>query len=129
MGEGGGREIDRIFRAIGAAYRQPISAPHSNNRLARVTTCRLGILQLLLERNKDLLMPLERHTQIYTHTTAMSLHTFTLSLQFSRWTFSPLTRETRIPLPETRDTATDTPTESCFSYLLSPLLPSPTLFR
>lgn len=80
MGEGGGREIDRIFRAIGAAYRQPISAPHSNNRLARVTTCRLGILQLLLERNKDLLMPLERHTQIYTHTTAMSLHTFTLSL-------------------------------------------------
>lgn len=122
MGEG---EIDRIFRAIGAAYRQPISAPHSNNRLARVTTCRLGILQLLLERNKDLLMPLERHTQIYTHTTAMPLHTFTLSLQFSRWTFSPLTRETRIPLPETRDTATDTPTESCFSYLLSPLLPSP----
>lgn len=87
-GEEGGREIDRIFRAIGAAYRQPISAPHSNNRLARVTTCRLGILQLLLERNKDLLMPLERHTQIYTHTTAMSLHTFTLSLQFSRWTFS-----------------------------------------
>lgn len=88
VGEGGGREIDRIFRAIGAAYRQPISAPHSNNRLARVTTCRLGILQLLLERNKDLLMPLERHTQIYTHTTALSLHTFTLSLQFSRWTFS-----------------------------------------
>lgn len=87
-GEEGGREIDRIFRAIGAAYRQPISAPHSNNRLARVTTCRLGILQLLLERNKDLLMPLERHTQIYTHTTALSLHTFTLSLQFSRWTFS-----------------------------------------
>ena len=87
-GEEGGREIDRIFRAIGAAYRQPISAPHSNNRLARVTTCRLGILQLLLERNKDLLMPLERHTQIYTHTTAMPLHTFTLSLQFSRWTFS-----------------------------------------
>lgn len=85
VGEG---EIDRIFRAIGAAYRQPISAPHSNNRLARVTTCRLGILQLLLERNKDLLMPLERHTQIYTHTTALSLHTFTLSLQFSRWTFS-----------------------------------------
>lgn len=65
------------------------------------------------------------HTDIHAHNRDVSTHVHSLSLFNSLDGRSPLTRETRIPLPETRDTATDTPTESCFSYLLSPLLPSP----
>lgn len=53
------RSIGYLDRRI-AIYRQPISAPHSNNRAARATRARASLA--LSWRNKDLLMPLRRQT-------------------------------------------------------------------
>lgn len=83
-----GREIDRIFRAIGAAYRQPISAPHSNNRLVRVTTCRWGYPPAAPRtKQRPINATRKTHTDIHAH--KHNVYTRSLSLlQFSRWTFS-----------------------------------------